>query len=235
MKLCDANREIALACEAGKVGHDILRLRLVPEYWNFCSQAQYGGVRHRGCDFGNLAWRSFVKIAKARGWSCAVVFFDAATAFASMLRALVCQQSSRDCPTDEALLATGFSPDEVAAMSHEAKQVPACDVMSRSPHLRRLLSDTLSNTWASTQGVKEVAATRRGSKAGELLADLAFGMLMRRILERVRERMDEKGIVARLPVGGAIPFATAHEVIPEMEAVHDISYVDDASATHMES
>ena len=35
-----------------------------------------------------------------------------------------------------------------------------------------------------------------------------FGMLMRRILERVRERMDEKGIVARLPVCGATPFAT---------------------------
>ena len=35
-------------------------------------------------------------------------FFDAVTAFASMLRALVCQQSSRDCPTYEALLATGF-------------------------------------------------------------------------------------------------------------------------------
>ena len=230
LKLCDAYRDIALACEAGKVYHGILRTRLVPEYWSFCSQAEYGGVRHRGCDFGNLAGRSFMMIAKARGWSCAVVYFDAVTAFASMLRALVCQQSSRDCPTHEALLATGFSPDEIAAMSHEARQAPVCDIMLKSPHLRRLLSDTLSNTWAAAQGVKEVAATRRGSKAGEPLADLAFGMLMRRILERVRERMDEKGIVARLPVCGATPFATVDEVIPEMEAVHDISYVDDASA-----
>ena len=100
-----------------------------------------------------------------------------------------------------------FSPEEIAAMSQEARQAPVCDAVLRSPHLRRLLSDTLSNTWAATQGVKEVAATRRGSKAGEPLADLAFGMLMRRILERVRERMDEKGIVARLPVCGATPFA----------------------------
>ena len=90
LKLCDAYRDIALACEAGKVYHSILRTRLVPEYWSFCSQTQYGGVRHRGCDFGNLAGRSFMMIAKARGWSCAVVFFDAVTAFASMLRALVC-------------------------------------------------------------------------------------------------------------------------------------------------
>ena len=229
LKLCDAYRDLALACEAGKVYHSILRTRLVPEYWSFCSQAQHGGVRHRGCDFGNLAGRSFMMIVKARGWSCAVVFFDAVTAFASMLRALVCQQSPRDCPTFETLLATGFSPDEIAAMSQEARQAPVCDTMLRSPHLRRLLSDTLSNTWAATQGVKEVAATRRGSKAGEPLADLAFGMLMRRILERVRERMDEKGIVARLPVCGATRFATVDEVIPEMEAVNDISYVDDAS------
>ena len=47
--------------------------------------------------------------------------------------------------------------------------------------------------------MKDVAATRRGSKAGEPLADLAFGMLMRRILQRVPERMDKKGLVARLP------------------------------------
>ena len=213
LKVCDAYRDIALACEAGKVYHSILRTRLVPEYWSFCSQAQYGGVRHRGCDFGNLAGRSFMMIAKATGWSCAVVFFDAVTAFASMLRAPVCQQSPRDCPTFETLL---------QCLKRRGK--PLCvDAMLRSPHLRRLLSDTLSNTWAATQGVKEVAATRRGSKAGEPLADLAFGMLMRRILERVRERMDEKGIVARLPVCGATPFATGEEVIPEMEAVSDIS------------
>ena len=122
MKLCDAYRDIALACEAGKVYHGILRTRLVPEYWRFCSQAQYGGVRHRGCDFGNLAGWSFMMFSKARGWSCAVVFFDAVTVFASMLRALVCQQSTRDCPTYEALLATGFSPEEIAVMSQEAKQ-----------------------------------------------------------------------------------------------------------------
>ena len=230
IKLCEAYRDIALACEAGKAYHGILRTHLVPEHWSFCSQTQYGGVRHRGCDFGNLAGRSFMQIAKVRGWSGAVVFFDAITAFASMLRALVCQQCSRDHPTTEALIASGFSADEVAAMTREAMQAPASETMLRSPHLRRLLSDALSNTWAATQGVKDVAATRRGSKAGEPLADLAFGMLMRRILQRVRERMDEKGLVARLPVCGATPFAPADEMLPVMEAVHDISYVDDASA-----
>ena len=108
-------------------------------------------------------------------------------------------------------------------------QAPASETMLQSPHLRRLLSDALSNKWAATQGV-QVAATRRGSKAGEPLADLAFGMLMRRILQRVRDRMDERGLVARLPVHGATPFAPTDDVLPEMEAVNDISYVDDASA-----
>ena len=93
MKLCEAYRDIALACEAGKVFHGILRTHLVPEHWSFCSQTQYG------CDFGNMAGRSFMQIVKARGWSGAVVFFDAITASASMLRALVCQQCARDHPT----------------------------------------------------------------------------------------------------------------------------------------
>ena len=75
-----------------------------------------------------------------------------------------------------------------------------------------------------------MAATRRGSKAGEPLADLAFGMFMRRILQRVRDHMDERGLVARLPVYGATSFAPTDDVLPEMEAFHDISYVGDASA-----
>ena len=36
--------------------------------------------------------------------------------------------------------------------------------------------------------------------------------------------------MARLPVCGATPFAPTDDVLPEMDAVHDISYVDDASA-----
>ena len=177
-------------------------------------------LRHRGCDFGNLAGRSFMQIAKARGWTGAVVYFDAITAFAAMLRAPVCHhQCSRDHPTAGALMASGFSADEVATMSREVLHAPAREKMPQSPHLRRLLSDALSST---------CAATRRGSKAGEHLADLAFGMLMRRILQRVGNRMDDLGLVARQC--GATPFPPADDALPETEAVHDISCVDDASA-----
>ena len=47
MKLREAYRDTALAREAGKVHHGILQTHLVPEYWRFCSEAQYGGARHR--------------------------------------------------------------------------------------------------------------------------------------------------------------------------------------------
>ena len=94
MKLCEAYRDIALARETGKVYHGILRTHLVPEHWRFCSEAQHGGVRHRAYDFGNLAGRSFMQIAKTRGWTGAVVYFDAITAFAAMLRAW-CATSAR--------------------------------------------------------------------------------------------------------------------------------------------
>ena len=114
---------------------------LVPEYWRFCSEAQYRGVRHRGCDFGNLAGRSFMQIAKARGWTGTVVYFDTVTAFTAMLWALVCHQSSRDHPTSDALMASGFSAEEVATMSRDALHAPASEIVLQSLHLRRLLSE----------------------------------------------------------------------------------------------
>ena len=100
--------------------------------------------------------RSFMMIAKASGWVGAVVYFDAIAAFAAMLRALVCHQSSREHPTSDALMAvaSGFSAEEVATVSREALHAPASEIMLQSLHLRRLLSDALSNTWAATQGVQ---------------------------------------------------------------------------------
>ena len=187
MKCCEAYRDIALTREAGKVYHGILlRTHLVPENWSFCSEAQYGGVRHRGCDFGNLAGRSFMQIAKAR--RCSGLWH------VTRVR-VTTQRMMHRWP-----------------MSREALHAPASEIMLQSLHLRRLLSDALSNAWAATQGVQEVAATR-----GEPLADLAFGMLMRRILQCVRDRMDDQGLVVRLPVCGATPSALADAVLPEME------------------
>ena len=186
MKLCEACRDIALASEAGKVYRGILRTHFVPQYWRFCSEAQYGGVRHRGCDFGNLGGRSF----------------DAITAFAAMHRALVCHQCLLDHPTADALMASGFSADEVACLARRCMLLRAkrccshhtfagfCPILC--PARGRLRREC-----------RIVAATRCGSKAGEPLADLAFGMLMRRFLQRVRDRMNDLGLVARLLVYGA--------------------------------
>ena len=42
--------------------------------------------------------------------------------------------------------------------------------------------------------------------------------------------MDERGLAARLPVCGATPFAPTDDVLPQMDAFHDIRNVDDASA-----
>ena len=115
-------------------------------------------------------------------------------------------------------MASGFSADEVPTMSREALHALSSEKMVQSPHLRWLLSVALSSTWAATQGVQEVAATRRGSQAGEPHADLASCMLMQRILQRVRDRMDDLRLVVRLLVCTATSLR-----LP-------ISYVDDASA-----
>ena len=130
-----------------------------------------------------------MQIAKARDWTGAVVYFDAITAFAAMLRALVCHQSSRDHPTSDALMASGFSAEGVATMSREALHAPASEIMLQSVHLRRLLSNTL----AATQGCRKWQLREGAPRLANLW----------RIF--VRDRMDDQGLVARLPVCGATP------------------------------
>ena len=74
--------------------------------------------------------------------------------------------------------------------------------MPRSPDLRRLLANALSNTLVVTQGVREVVATRRGSRVGEADGGVSFSVPMRRILRQVHDRMEDVGLAACLPVPG---------------------------------
>ena len=54
--------------------------------------------------------------------------------FSSPVRTSACTEPVLDdCPTVETLLATGFSVEEIAAMTQEARQAPVCDAMLRSP------------------------------------------------------------------------------------------------------
>ena len=150
-----------------------------------------------------------MQFAKARGWTGAVVYFDAIAAFAAMLRALVCHQSSRGHPTSDALKASAFSAEEAATMSREALHAT---VTAPSPAPVRMLCPTHGRLhrecrkWQQREG-----APRRTNLWLILLLECSCA----RILQRARDRMDDQGLVARLP---------------EMEAVHDISHVDDASA-----
>ena len=171
--------------------------------------------------FGNLAERSFMQIAKARSWTGAIVYFDVVTAFAAMIRAFVCHQEPQDHLAATALVAVGFTLEEVDAIASEAQKAPASDDMLRSTRLRRLLAHALSNTWAATQGVYEVIEDLK--LANHWLAwpsECSCAGF---------QHVEHAG-VARLPVAGDSPVAPSGAKTFEMVSVHDTSYVDDASA-----
>jgi hypothetical protein len=86
-----------------------------------------------------------------------------------------------------------------------------------------------AHAWISTEGLPGVLETARGTLAGTSLADIMYGVLMRRVLGRCREALAAEGLVEVVdtPQVGSL-FGLADGTCGVAVRADDISYVDDA-------
>eukprot|EP00959_Pyramimonas_sp_CCMP1952_P182120 3807680-Pyramimonas_sp.AAC.1 len=59
-------------------------------------------------------------------------------------------------------------------LAAELAQPPLLEELEVPVHLRRILAETLSGTWATTQGTGEVAIMTTGTRPGNTLAAQLF-------------------------------------------------------------
>ena len=76
-------------------------------------------------------------------------------------------------------------------------------VLLRDPeHIVELLQEAHSATWFSVEGMGPVLAYDRGTRAGNPLGDLLFGVTMHKILRRLHDELKANDLLYAVPWTG---------------------------------
>ena len=95
------------------------------------------------------------------------------------------------------------------------------------PHLNAIVASKLQSTWFSTAGLETVVEQLKGSRPGNVLADLLFHISMTDLLRAIRQQCHTEGIVSTVPYnGGSKWIASDHTTAADVDP---IAWFDDVA------
>ena len=218
-------RSIVCNSVLSKHHHKFLRSRLYDLVVHFLADSQCGGIPKRGVDMAGLTLRSFQAVAHMRRFSSFQLFLDVRTAYYAVVRQLLLPVPlSRDEALD--VLDSVDIPVAMLPLLEESLSRPALiPQVTGDPHLANILTDAHQDTWFTVPGVTTAAATLKGTRPGDSLADMLFSILLKPALFEVRELLEQLG-VSYMPQAVVVSlFARASD--PEEAPASDTTFADD--------
>ena len=203
---CSAFRSILLSSCLGKVMHKAVRTKQLDIYQHFLHHQQLGGRRGVPVTLGGHQVRAFQRLCAQRGQPSALLFVDLQEAFYRVLRPLVV-----DGPIDDVTIATmaaridlddGFLHDLRAAL----QQPCALEEAGIPSHLRRAIRALHTDTFFQLPTQHDQVVTQIGTRPGDSFADVIFGFLMAKVLQKFQQVMDAAGFLLSVPKEDSLAF-----------------------------
>ena len=215
-------RGILLSCTWGKRFHWWIRSSLIPHFLQHSAPLQCGVSGGHSTAHLSLLVRTFQGSMKARNLSHAVIFLDFTQAFYSVFRHFLVRFPHTPQGFLDFCKELGVSDAQAAAILHTLDQPEDAITSSLAPHLHRRLHDALQVTWFQVNGAAKPCQTARGSRPGDPLADLLFGVILAPPLKRLAAKLQGAGIVPDIVTGGVFPGTRVDEFpCPCTAAWHD--------------
>ena len=184
-----AYRGILLADSFAKVTHSWTRSKLLPTLQERRTIGQLGGLPSQQTLSGIQILRLHGSVSKAAQLSTCTLFLDLRAAFHHLLRELVFLTSDGLIDRD---LEHILDPDhfDIAAIAAKFEQFCPSDRCDIPPGLRQFLHDIHHQTWFQLREMADAdpehcTNTRRGSRPGSPLADIAFNLMMSDLLQEL--------------------------------------------------
>ena len=188
-----AYRGILLADSFAKITHAWTRQKLLPTLQARRTIGQLGGLPSQQTLTGIQILRLHGSVSKAAQLSTCTIFLDLRSAFHHLLRELVFLTS--DGLTERDLEQIFNQEDfDIPALASKIAEIISTNREDIPPGLQRFLHDIHHQTWfqlreASDFRSGECTQTRRGSRPGSPLADIAFNLLMAELLQDLHEAL----------------------------------------------
>ena len=126
------------------------------------------------------------------------VFVGVVSAFYTVLRQLAFRVGCSDEAVAHLLATLRRPPASLDRLRTRLEDRPALEAAGVSPHVTGVIAEGSTGTWFGTEGLREVAATRRGTRPGDPFGDLVFNFVAGEIFTGVAERMETEGLVSPL-------------------------------------
>ena len=228
--LASSQRGILVQPVFGKVLHKAFRRLPADLFEARAAPHQIGGRRGMSYAFGHFLSHQFLAFAKNRCISAAVIFSDLAAAYYAVVREAVVGARLCNDPIEEVSRSLGLTGEDLQELQAHILSGPVFDA-SCSELLRAFIRETHVDTWFHIAADGEVVRTRRGTRPGSCIADVAFNLLFEKVLGR-RGQFDSS-VVPAIPWSGpkelALLTVTDEGAVPRV-TLQDIAYADDHAA-----
>ena len=184
-------RGLLLSSHLGKAMRRTFRQSLLPFYLQEASDSHYA-IKPGGCvSHASQALRLFCSITSSRCESLGILFLDIKSAFYRVVRQLLTSRGDEPDSIERVMSYFDVGDTDQQALV-DAISVRAAELQGRMEKRQELLLEELmSSTWFTSTRRDEVLESLAGSRPGDGLADIAFGMIFQRITRGVMQSLKD--------------------------------------------
>ena len=223
-------RSLFISSQVGKCYHKLLRRRVGSALESALHDFHLGARKNAPVLFPALYIHGFLRRARQKKHSVAILFLDMQSAYYRVIRELAVGHVSSDDAVIHVFRFFDIGPDEMqefAAMIQQGGMMQDAGMPAAARHLAK---DLLHRSWFVTRhgSDEQINSTHAGSRPGESWADVVFSFVLSKILLQIMEHATAEELLTDLSLDleGGI-YTTA----PDMEKVQaqDCTWADDCA------
>ena len=189
------HRGLLLSSHVGKALRRTIRQAIMPGFVAQSSDTYFSIKTGGNVSQASHALRLFISAAAQRQQSVGLVFLDIKSAYYRVVRQLLTSSTPRADTIDRLMAYFDFNGTDSMTLRQAIAERAAEDERVLSHHQELLLQELMESTWFTSSRRTELYESLAGSRPGDGLADVAFGLIFQRIMNIIMRRIkSELGI-----------------------------------------
>ena len=187
-----------------------------------------GGRKGLSYLLGFMCTRAFLEQARRKSQPAAILFVDISSAYYSVVRGLLTGGCLGDASVSELARHLSLSAEDLQRLQAYVQEEPVLCGAESGSILTALVRELHQHTWFLMHEDSEIVRTTRGTRPGSSLADVMYGLLFTRVLER-RGDFRQDGWQPTVSWNGSRdlrPFDGRRQNIRDL-TIQDLIYADD--------
>ena len=230
-----SHRAILVQSVLEKVLHKAVRPMTVREWDKRAPALMIGGRKGLSYMVGYFCTRAFLEFARRKSIPAAILFTDISSAYYSVVRELITGRHAASASVTELAATLSLSPEDLQQLQHYVSEEPVLSGEGSGELLTALARELHCSTWFVMHQDSALVRTQRGTRPGSSLADVLYGLLFTKVLQRRGDFSDE-GWKPHVPWNGRrdIQSHDGRRADVQQLPVQDLVYADDLATCIVE-